>query len=71
MLPCQPEDPDSRYADPRGTAAWVRVFRNGPAGESTRRLTEVVEASRTPERARKTYTGCAGGWPTASRPACG
>ncbi|MDZ5621493.1 SigE family RNA polymerase sigma factor [Nocardioides bizhenqiangii] len=55
VLPCQPEDPDSRYADPRGTAAWVRVFRNGPAGESTRKLTEVVEASRSPERARKTY----------------
>jgi DNA-directed RNA polymerase specialized sigma24 family protein len=55
VLPCQPEDPDSRYADPRGTAAWVRVFRNGPAGESPRRLTQVVEASRSPERARKTY----------------
>lgn len=55
VLPCQPEDASSRYADPRGTAAWVRVFRNGPAGESSRKLTEVVEASRNPERARKTY----------------
>ena len=55
VLPCQPEDPGSRYADPRGTAAWVRVFRNGPAGESPRKFTQVVEASRTPERARKTY----------------
>lgn len=51
-LPCQPE---SRYADPRGTAAWVRVFRNGPAGKATRQVTEVVEASRTPVRARTTY----------------
>ena len=48
VLPCQPEDADSRYADPRGTAAWVRVFRNGPAGESPRKLTEVVEASAQP-----------------------
>ncbi len=55
VLPCQPEDADSRYADPRGTAAWVRVFRTGPAGESPRKLTEVVEASRNLERARKTY----------------
>ena len=55
VLPCQPEDPGSRYADPRGTAAWVRVFRNGPAGEAPRKLTEVVEASRSPDRARKTY----------------
>jgi DNA-directed RNA polymerase specialized sigma24 family protein len=54
-LPCQPADADSRYADPRGTAAWVRVFRNGPAGEASRQLTEVVEASRDAERARKTY----------------
>ena len=55
VLPCQPEDAGSRYADPRGTAAWVRVFRNGPAGESPRKLTEVVEASRSLERARRTY----------------
>lgn len=54
-LPCQPAESDARYADPHGTAAWVRVFRNGPAGESPRKLTEVVEASRNPERARKTY----------------
>jgi hypothetical protein len=54
-LPCQPADADSRYADQKGSAAWVRVFRNGPAGEASRQLTEVVEASRTPERARKTY----------------
>ena len=53
VLPCQPTD--ARYADPHGTAAWVRAFRNGPPGESSRNLTEVVEASRTPERARKTY----------------
>ena len=33
----------------------MRVFRNGPAGESTRKLTEVIEASRDPERARKTF----------------
>lgn len=55
VLPCQPGDAGARYADPRGSAAWVRVFRNGPAGEASRRFTEVVEASRTPERARKTY----------------
>lgn len=55
VLPCQPGDADARYADPRGTAAWVRVFRNGPAGEADKKLTEVVEASRSPERARKTY----------------
>lgn len=56
VLPCQPEDAGSRYADPRGTAAWVRVFRNAPTGKATtRRLTEVVEASRSPQRARKTF----------------
>lgn len=54
-LPCQPAGAGSRYADRRGTAAWVRVFRNGPVGEASRRFTEVVEASRSPERARKTY----------------
>ncbi len=53
VLPCQPAD--VRYADARGTAAYVRVFRNGPAGESTRKLTEVIEASRDRERARKTF----------------
>ena len=53
-LPCQPTE-GARYADPRGSAAWVRVFRNGAAGEATRQFTEVVEASRNPERARKTY----------------
>ncbi|KAA1427254.1 sigma-70 family RNA polymerase sigma factor [Nocardioides antri] len=55
VLPCQPAEADARYADPRGSAAWVRAFRNGKAGEAPRRLTEVVEASRSPERARKTY----------------
>jgi hypothetical protein len=55
VLPCQPEDAGSRYADPRGTAAWVRVFRNGPVGEDPRKVTEVVEASRNPQRARQTY----------------
>jgi len=53
VLPCQPADADARYADPHGTAAWVRVFKN--AGEAPRTLTEVVEASRDPGRARKTY----------------
>jgi len=55
VLPCQPADADARYADPHGSAAWVRVFRIGEVGEAPRRLTEVVEASRTAERARKTY----------------
>jgi DNA-directed RNA polymerase specialized sigma24 family protein len=55
VLPCQPGDAGARYADPRGRAAWVRVFRIGPTGEASRRFTEVVEASRTPERAGKTY----------------
>ncbi len=68
VLPCQPEDPGSRYADPRGTAAWVRDFRNGPARESTRRVTEVVEASRTPERARKTYDRLRGWFADCSTP---
>ena len=53
VLPCQPAD--SRYADPHGRAAWVRVFRNGPAGEAQRRLTELAEASRTTARAGSTY----------------
>ncbi|KAA1421191.1 hypothetical protein F0U44_02450 [Nocardioides humilatus] len=53
VLPCQPSD--DRYLDPRGSAAWVRVFRIGPVGEAQRRLVEVAEASRTPERAEKTY----------------
>ncbi|MEZ0579456.1 hypothetical protein [Nocardioides sp. MH1] len=53
VLPCQPTD--SRYVDPHGSAAWVRVFRNGPVGEASRRLTEVAEASRTHGRAEKSY----------------
>ncbi len=55
VLPCQPADANARYADPHGTAALVRVFRNVPAGDAPRKLTEVVEASRSPIRARKTY----------------
>lgn len=53
VLPCQPAG--ERYLDPHGSAAWVRVFRNGPPGEAERRLTEVAEASRTAARADKTY----------------
>jgi DNA-directed RNA polymerase specialized sigma24 family protein len=53
VLPCQPAD--DRYADPHGSAAWVRVFRNGPTGESERRVTELAEASRTAHRADRTY----------------
>ncbi len=55
VLPCQPADADARYADPHGTAALVRVFRNGPDRQASRTFTEVVESSRSPVRARKTY----------------
>ncbi|WP_435772091.1 hypothetical protein [Nocardioides sp. SYSU DS0651] len=51
VLPCQLE----RYADRRGTAAWVRVFRNGPRPSATRTLTQFAEASTTERRAVRTY----------------
>ncbi|PWN04639.1 hypothetical protein DJ010_03180 [Nocardioides silvaticus] len=53
VLPCQPEG--ERYADARGTAAYVRTFRNGPAGEAGRKVTELIEASRDRKRAEKTF----------------
>ncbi len=53
--PCQEE----RYADPRGDAAWVRVFRDGPRkpveGVPTRRLTQTTEASATTSATRRTF----------------
>lgn len=51
VLPCQSD----RYADPRGTAAWVRAFRNGPRKKATRTLTQFSEASAGDARARRTY----------------
>lgn len=54
VLPCQPAD--DRYADPHGSAAWVRAFRYGPSGKALRHLTELAEASRTADRAAHTYT---------------
>lgn len=60
VLPCQPD----RYADPRGTAAWVRTFRStGPKADRT--LVQFAEASLTEKHAERTYrrtlgwfTGC-------------
>ncbi|KRB78143.1 hypothetical protein ASE01_08290 [Nocardioides sp. Root190] len=50
VLPCQPD----RYADPSGTAAWVRVFRAG-SGTSARATTQFAEASATEQRAIRTF----------------
>ncbi|MDN5746360.1 MAG: hypothetical protein L0H31_14755, partial [Nocardioidaceae bacterium] len=51
VLPCQ----TARYADRRGTAAWVRVFRGSPAAKAGRTVTQFAEASATDRRARRTY----------------
>ena len=50
VLPCQPD----RYADPRGTAGWVRIYRAG-AGSSARSTTQFAEASSTEQRALRTF----------------
>lgn len=54
VLPCQPDG--ERYADRRGTAAYVRAFRTGPAGQADHKLVELIEASRNPKRARATFS---------------
>jgi len=51
VLPCQP----ARYADPQGTAAWVRTFRDVARPRGPRDVVQVAEASRTEERAQRTY----------------
>lgn len=51
VLPCQPD----RYADPQGTAAWVRAFRNAPPGTATRTVIQFAEASAAEPRAIRTY----------------
>lgn len=60
VLPCQPD----RYADPRGTAAWVRTFRS-TSPRADRTLVQFAEASvgekqavRTYRRALGWFTGC-------------
>ena len=54
VLPCQ----RTRYADPQGSAAWVRVFREGPAGEraaTARRVVQTAEASTSPKAASRAF----------------
>ena len=51
VLPCQRD----RYADPRGTAAWVRTFRNGPAAGAQPTFTQFAEASLNAKRSLQTY----------------
>lgn len=51
VLPCQ----QSRYADPNGTAAWVRSFRAGPAKKPTRTVLQLSEASLRERAAVRTY----------------
>ncbi len=51
VLPCQRQ----RYADPRGQAALVRIFRDGPVGKAERRLVQSAEASRTNRSAKQSY----------------
>ncbi len=60
VLPCQPE----RYADPRGTAAWVRTFRT-TSTKPPRTMVQFAEASMSEKHAVRTYrralswfTGC-------------
>jgi hypothetical protein len=53
VLPCQPDQ--ERYADPAGEAAWVRVFRNGPAKEASRSLVQLAEASKDERRSKRAY----------------
>ncbi|KRA38311.1 MULTISPECIES: hypothetical protein [unclassified Nocardioides] len=51
VLPCQPD----RYADPQGTAAWVRAFRNAAPATATRTVIQFAEASAAEPRAIRTY----------------
>lgn len=51
VLPCQ----STRYADPKGTAAWVRTFRNGPSSTASRTFVQFAEASLNEQRAARTY----------------
>ncbi len=50
VLPCQPD----RYADPRGTAAWVRTFRT-TGTKPVRRAVQFAEASVSERNATRTY----------------
>ncbi|GAA1539286.1 hypothetical protein [Nocardioides humi] len=51
VLPCQP----TRYADPQGTAAWVRTYRDRSRPKTPRNVIQVAEASSTEQRAVRTY----------------
>jgi DNA-directed RNA polymerase specialized sigma24 family protein len=51
VVPCQRE----RYTDPRGQAALVRLFRDGPVGKADRRVVQTAEASRTARNAKRSY----------------
>lgn len=51
VLPCQP----ARYADPQGTAAWVRTFRDSSKPTAVRNAVQVAEASSSEQRAMRTY----------------
>lgn len=51
VLPCQA----ARYADPQGTAAWVRTFRDSTRPQAARNLVQVAEASSSEQRAVRTY----------------
>lgn len=50
VLPCQPD----RYADPRGTAAWVRTFRTAGT-RPARSVVQFAEASMSEKHAVRTY----------------
>lgn len=51
VLPCQLD----RYADPRGTAAWVRIFRSGDRAGTARTVVQYAEASGAARAAERTY----------------
>lgn len=51
QLPCQA----ARYADPRGTAAWLRGFRDGPEATAKRRVLQFAEASAAVPAAERTF----------------
>ncbi|WP_377324238.1 sigma factor-like helix-turn-helix DNA-binding protein [Pimelobacter simplex] len=51
VLPCQTE----RYADPQGTSAWVRTFRNSAKPRAARSVVQLAEASSAEPRAIRTY----------------
>ncbi len=51
VLPCQ----TTRYADPQGTAAWVRTFMDTAKPKAPRSLTQVAEASSSEKRAIRTF----------------